>query len=302
MTSPGAHRSIPGLAESDAIDILPARHDDLDGLSELLARSGEHSASRSRELLAIEWVAPGFVLDHDAWVAREGSKLVGYAAVSPAGMLRIAVATREIGDALILRATRRARSMGIDELDLALPESDGMRVTLAERHGFECGGGTLVMWRPLAGELPAASWPNGVSVRAFELTDAAAVHGLLEEAYGAWDPGFRPEPFEEWVTRMTGDPEFEADLWWLAARGNALVGCALFWTSGWLKDLAVRRSERRKGTGAALVAQGFRAFSERGVPRVGLKVDRDNPTGAIRLYERLGFVVSARESLWSLRL
>jgi ribosomal protein S18 acetylase RimI-like enzyme len=85
-------------------------------------------------------------------------------------------------------------------------------------------------------------------------------------------------------------------------RGDAIVGCALYWSTGWLKDLAVKASERGRGLGAALIQAGFAEFSRRGRKRIGLKVDPMNPTGAVRLYERLGFVIEGRESIWRLPL
>ena len=45
--------------------------------------------------------------------------------------------------------------------------------------------------------------------------------------------------------------------------------------------------------------QGLAEFARRGVARVGLKVDAANPTGAVRLYERLGFVLERREAVWA---
>jgi ribosomal protein S18 acetylase RimI-like enzyme len=64
----------------------------------------------------------------------------------------------------------------------------------------------------------------------------------------------------------------------------------------------VRESERGRGLGAALVRQGLAEFARRGVAGVGLKVDAANPTGALRLYERLGFVLDQREAVWALSL
>jgi ribosomal protein S18 acetylase RimI-like enzyme len=61
----------------------------------------------------------------------------------------------------------------------------------------------------------------------------------------------------------------------------------------------VRDSERGRGLGAALVSTGLTEFARRGKRRVGLKVDAGNPTGATRLYERLGFVTERREAVWS---
>ena len=146
------------------------------------------------------------------------------------------------------------------------------------------------MWRPLDGSEQAPEWPDGISVRTFEPADAEAVHVLLDEAYRAWDVGYAPLPHGDWVSTMTGDAEFDASVWWLGERGGRLAGCALFWSSGWLKDVVVREDERGRGLGAALVRQGLAEFARRGVERVGLKVDPENPTGAVRLYERLGFV------------
>ncbi|HEY7536607.1 MAG TPA: GNAT family N-acetyltransferase [Gaiellaceae bacterium] len=151
-------------------------------------------------------------------------------------------------------------------------------------------GDVLVMWRPLAGDEPEPVWPAATSVRTFEPADGEPVHALLDEAYRAWDSRYVPQPHADWLRSMTGDSEFDPTVWWLAERGGELAGCALFWSSGWLKDLVVRSSERGRGLGTALVRQGLAEFARRGVARVGLKVDADNPTGAVRLYERLGFV------------
>jgi ribosomal protein S18 acetylase RimI-like enzyme len=43
-------------------------------------------------------------------------------------------------------------------------------------------------------------------------------------------------------------------------------------------------------------------FARRGVRRAGLKVDAANPTGAPRLYARLGFTIERREQIWALSL
>ena len=146
------------------------------------------------------------------------------------------------------------------------------------------------MWRSLADPVPEVPFPEGIDLRTFEPEDAAAVHALLDEAYLGWDETYVPVTHDDWVRSMTEDPEFDATVWWLAEREGILAGCALHWDSGWLKDVAVRESERGRGLGAALVATGLAEFHRRGLGRVGLKVHPANPTGARALYERLGFV------------
>ena len=101
---------------------------------------------------------------------------------------------------------------------------------------------------------------------------------------------------------MTGDAEFDPSVWWVAERGGVLVGCSLWWTSGWLKDLVVHVDERGRRLGTALVRRGLAEFARRGVASAGLKVDAANPTGAPQLYERLGFEVERREQVWALSL
>jgi ribosomal protein S18 acetylase RimI-like enzyme len=157
----------------------------------------------------------------------------------------------------------------------------------------------LTMWRPLVGNEPEPMWPDGIAVRTFERADAEPVQRLLDVAYRAWDSLYVPVAQEDWIRSIMGDVEFDASVFWLAERSGELVGCALHWESGWLKDLAVRASERGRGLGAALVQQGLAEFARRGLPRVGLKVDAANPTGAVRLYERLGFVAERKEERWA---
>ena len=158
------------------------------------------------------------------------------------------------------------------------------------------------MWRSLDDPVPEPEWPPRIAVRTFEPADAEAVHAMLDEAYRAWDGQYVPLAHDDWLRWMTGDIDFDPTVWWLAERDGELVGCALHWRTGWLKDLAVRPSERGRGLGGALVLTGLAEFARRGVGRVGLKVDAANPTGAIRLYERLGFVLDRREATWALSL
>jgi ribosomal protein S18 acetylase RimI-like enzyme len=98
---------------------------------------------------------------------------------------------------------------------------------------------------------------------------------------------------------MTKDSDFDPTVCWLA---DGLVGCALHWRRGWVKDLAVRESQRGRGLGKSLLRHGFAEFARRGAAWVGLKVEARNPTGAVQLYERLGFVNDCRDEVRALWL
>ena len=96
-------------------------------------------------------------------------------------------------------------------------------------------------------------------------------------------------PFDAWWPGVRDDSEFAAELVFLAVdqRGD-IVGAAHCWTSAFVKDLVVHPDARRRGIAEALLKTAFAEFRRRGDRHVDLKVQLDNPTGAIRLYERLG--------------
>jgi ribosomal protein S18 acetylase RimI-like enzyme len=278
-----------------------ATWDDFDHVVEVLVRRSRDAtgvASVREEFVRAEWELPSFEVGRDNWVGGAA----GYAAVSPAGGLTLVAEVDAEADALLARAVARGRERGLATLELQPLPGDEVQVRLLERHGFQLRTDVLAMWRRLAATEPEPEWPRGIVARTFGPDDARAVHALLDEAYGAWDTSYVPIADEDWRSAMTGDPEFDPTAWWLAERNGALAGCALWWSSGWLKDLVVRERERGQGIGAALVRHGFAEFARRGVGRAGLKVDAANPTGAPRLYERLGFITERREQIWALTL
>jgi mycothiol synthase len=282
--------------------IRPAEWGDLDAVAQLLGaqtRAAVGVAGVHAEYLRGEWERPAYSLGADNIVAEEDGRVVGYAAVGPRGDLALAAPDDGLADELLERIVARARTRGDAAVTLSVLSVESPLAGLAGRHPFELLHETLLMWRPLGGPVEQPPLPDGITIRTFRPDDGEAVHRLLDEAYGAWDPEYAPMTHADWVSWMTGDPEFDSDVWWLAERDGALAGCALHWTSGWLKDLVVREDERGRGVGAALVATGLAEFARRGMRRVGLKVDAGNPTGAIRLYERLGFVTERREAVWA---
>jgi ribosomal protein S18 acetylase RimI-like enzyme len=62
----------------------------------------------------------------------------------------------------------------------------------------------------------------------------------------------------------------------------------------WISDIEVDQAHRNRGYGAAIIAAAEAELAGLGVPRLGLNVFGDNDT-ARRLYERLGFTVTAQQ-------
>ena len=132
-------------------------------------------------------------------------------------------------------------------------------------------------------------WPAGFGVRTFAPNDASALHRLMQITYAKG--GGTVGAFDDWWPSLRDDGEFDADLCFLAVdeRGE-VVGAVQCWTSAFVKDLAVHADARRHGLAEALLLTAFAAFRRRGAAHVDLKVQLDNPTGAVRLYRRLGMV------------
>ena len=138
----------------------------------------------------------------------------------------------------------------------------------------------------LVGPLPAPAWPPGIGLRDFDEGDAREIHALLALCYAN---GFGAvPPFDDWWQFVTTDAEFDPALALVAADGRRIAGFALVWTSGFIKDIVVHPQWRRRGLGAAMLAEIARRVSARGLPAVSLKVSPGN-TDARHLYTRTGF-------------
>lgn len=69
--------------------------------------------------------------------------------------------------------------------------------------------------------------------------------------------------------------------------GGAVLGFAQCWNTGFVKDIAVRADKRGQGLGRALMEAVFAHFAALGIETVWLKVDSDNPSGAVPFYQAL---------------
>jgi Acetyltransferases len=151
----------------------------------------------------------------------------------------------------------------------------------------------------MAAPVPEPEFPKGITLRTFRPeTDAEAVYRADNDAFRDHF-GFVEVPFEEGFKRFkhfTIDYEgFDSSLWFLAMDGDEIAGVSLCRSHsfddpalGWVGSLGVRRQWRKRGIGLALLRHSFNEFYRRGNRKVGLGVDAQNLTGALRLYEGAG--------------
>ena len=267
--------------------IRPARPEDTEVAFELVAdwqRSNYGEVEIGPEMFATKLAGADGV-----FVAETEDGVVGHSDVD-GGWIGLGVAPparrQGIGTALLEEAERAATT---DSTWLIGLSSEPAATPFANANGYEKAWEVWLMGIDLPEEIPQPEWPEGVSVRTYDGEEAEAreIKELLDLAY-AEEFHHQPATFENWSRFMFEDPMFDAGVWFLAVADGKIVGAALNWDEGYIKDLVVHPNWRGRGLGKALVYQTFGEFKRRGLPRVTLKTDSNNPTDAWRLYERAG--------------
>ncbi len=275
----------------DVLALLSARDQTAFGEIEIQRRYLEHDLAQTAT---------------DCLVSTGTRHVTGYATLDDARDASVAATDDPTADELLAAVEERARERGFDHVTCTAVPEDTILWQLLERCEFARERDVLRMWRRLDTDLTAPSWPDGIKVRAFTSADGERVHELLDAIYAGWDPDYVVRNHDDWLAFMTALDDFDPALWFLCERDDALVACALHWRpnngDGWVKDIAVRENERGRGLGTALLRHAFREYSARGANRVGLKVDANNPTGALRLYESVGFSVDRTYRVWAKQL
>ena len=292
---------------------------DLNAVTQLIydtcAADGDTIVAVTADELKHEWGTPGFELEQDAFLVEAwDGRVVGYeeffnefdhAKLRTDGYVHPDFRGRGIGTALLRIIEERAR----DELTLAEPD---VRVTLQstidnrdpashELHRNEGYQPLRYHWRMeinLAAPPPEPKFPEGIELRPFIKGEHdVAVWQAQNEAFrDHW--GSHDVTLEEWKRSRFDDPEFDSTLWpiaWDVASGE-VAGFSLNryrMGIGWIRTLGVRRPWRKRGLGEALLLHSFGEFYRRGTTTIGLGVDAQNPTGATRLYQKVGMVAAS---------
>jgi len=290
---------------SDTFTIRPARMGEVEPAAELL---NEHSRrlhgvddQTASELLQY-WESPDVDFGHDVLVAQgpDGS-IVGYADLGvQGGHVWLDVRglepepLRALLDAIEARAAEKKPGAGLmgytsesDQVARDLYEQAGYRVM---RHGYR-------MEISLDGGASEPQWPEGFAVGIMGTGEEERFYEAHMTSFAdTW--AFSREPFDVWSHWFLKDTAFDPSLWFLAEAGHELAGISITRESenepglGWVRILGVVPEFRQRGLAQALLRHTFGACASRGMGRVGLGVDAENPTGAVRVYERAGMHVA----------
>jgi mycothiol synthase len=221
---------------------------------------------------------------------------------------------RGLGAALLSQVWRRAESCRLS------PAARGARFLQSFIFDEEAGASALLvsrgyapvrygfrMVRDLSQPIPDLPLPDGLEIRPAEPRHFRAIWEAEREAFqDHW--GYTPWP-EENYRRFLAFPHYDPSLWQVAWDGDQVAGSVLSFIvdeenvrfqrkRGFTEDISVRRPWRKRGLASALIARSLEALRQRGMTEASLEVDAENPTGALRVYERLGFVTTKRRNVY----
>lgn len=156
------------------------------------------------------------------------------------------------------------------------------------------------MRRPIDLPIGDHPLPKGLEIRPVKPDEYRTIWNGDQEAFrNHWGFSEHTETmFEAWQK----DRLFQPQYWKVAWEGEQVCGMVGNYHDpeenktykrkrGYTEDIWVRSPWRNKGLAKALIAESIRMFREMGMEETYLSVDADNQTGALRLYQSMGYEV-----------
>lgn len=300
-----------------SLKLRPVQWSDLEAVTQLIydvcAADGDTAVAVTADELKHEWETPGFDLAQDAFVVQTSDgRIVGFeefnnghehAILHTDGYVHPDFKGRGIGTTLLRMIEQRAcQEMKLAAADVRVvlrsltDVHDLVGLELYRNEGYQP---LRYHWRMeiVLNEPPAEpKFPAGIELRPFIKGEHdVPVWQAQNEAFrDHW--GSHEVTLDEWRHSRFGDPEFDPTLWAIAWDGDEVAGFSLNryrMGNGWIRTLGVRRPWRKRGLGEAILLHSFGEFYKRGKTTIGLGVDAQNPTGATRLYQKVGMYAAS---------
>ena len=192
-----------------------------------------------------------------------------------------------------------AKERGVGSISMLCPthEENSDRINLLEDSGFQIERYFLAMERSLSEPIREAQLPEGFRLRSPRQEDAEvwveAFNQIFIDHWNHWD--LTLEAFKH----KLDDPTYRSDLSLVAIapddRMAALCDCHIIekddtdTREGWINILGTRGEFRKRGLGRGILLAALQNFKAEGLDSVILYVDAENLSGAIGLYESVGF-------------
>lgn len=305
----------------------PANAGDIDTVLQLLQAAGrvDHpSYALIREDVADDFSSAHIEAASDTLIAiDDAGRAVGYGSVacSPArelfvrstieGTVHPDFRGRGLGRALLTWQEQRARQQ-FAQIDSNadgwiinfLSDAAASAIALFERHGFATARHYWELHRPLSQPIDEVALPDGIRTVGLREVAADALLAAKNDAFrDHW--GSLPLNAEQWskvLKRRTLRPDLSVIAvtetgeiaGFLLTEVDESSWAAQGFSSAYIELVGVPRAHRGRRIAPAILAEALRRIRAEGLDRAVLDVDAANPTGALGLYQRSGFVEHSR--------
>jgi len=182
--------------------------------------------------------------------------------------------------------------------------------SLLEGLGFTADRFFFDMRRPLDQPVPETSIADGLRLTPYDPSYEEALRLAHFEAFSdhwGWTP---PDP-AVWRSRNVGSRAFRGAQSYLLLDGDTVAAYVngYEWEADteatgirelYIGQVGTRRAYRGRGLARATIAKVMTEAAQAGYQRAALGVDADNPTGALGLYENLGFITHNKFTSYAL--
>lgn len=255
-----------------------------------------------RDILIAE--AGGGVVGHVSvftWKELAGSRILFHA-----GRVTPAWKHHGIGTGMLHWAQGRLDEMSGDPGEDTITRTTAVSAATTEfmtKNGYQVTEHEAILVRPDLDDIPDVPLPEGVEVRPVDEADLRMIYEAEVEHFR--DHWGASEEESGWWESWKSDPHRDLSLWQVAFAGDQVVGIVrphilaeeneqMGRKRGYTEDILTNRDWRGRGVATALIARALEVQRDRGLEETALSVHVENPHGAYRLYESMGFVLHSR--------
>ena len=222
---------------------------------------------------------------------------------------------RGVGKALAQKAIESLKERGMEIAETALDSTREVCIRLFEDLGFRLIRSSSFMKMSLD-KIPFNIGENReVDMRKLDVTseeDIILLNNLENECFKEHF-NYRPSQIEETRHWLLENPWLQWQAYFFAELEGKSVGYISIGIdekynreketlSGWINDIGVLKPFRRRGIGTALMLKGLNELKNKGLENALLYVDDENPTKAIKLYEKIGFKIVKKTQIYQKKL
>ncbi len=210
-------------------------------------------------------------------------------------------------EAMALRDRDRDAPGRAGELKIFVLDKRRRTTALAAAAGYSPWRYFFRMRRELPGPAAVPDVQPGVQIRRYEDSDDGPLLAVSNESFADhW--GSTPMDPQRWRAMFSGSASARPGHSWVGLLDGEIVSFVLSseydgdteargYRTGYLGRIGTVRSARGRGIAAALIGRTLQGMAADGYRFAELDVDAESPTGAGRLYQRLGFETVDRSTL-----